>query len=68
MAVQAGQAASYSRTTTVATALVAPGQQRITITPDPYATPRQQAANAGVAVPVPSSYVYAPGLISGLYE
>jgi hypothetical protein len=68
MATQAGQAASHSCTTTLAAAGVAPGQQRITIAPDLYATPRQQAANAGAGVPAPSSYVYAPGLISGLYE
>jgi len=68
MATVTGQAASVSRVRTVAVAGVAPYAQRITIAPDPYATPAEQAASADEAVDAPSSYVYAPGLISGLYE
>ena len=68
MAVQAGQASSYSRVQTSAAATAAPRAQRITIAPDPFATPGDQAASAGVAAPVPSSYVTVPGLISGIYE
>lgn len=68
MAVQAGQAASASRVSTSAAATVAPYPLRITITPDPYATPADQATSSGVAVPAPVSYVYAPGLIPGIYE
>jgi hypothetical protein len=68
MAVQTGQAASVSRVRTAASATAVPPAQRITITPDLYATPRDQAASAAVAVDAPASYVTVPGLISGLYE
>lgn len=68
MAVQAGQASSVSRVRSSAAATVAPHPLRITIGPDLYATPGDQAVGAAVSVPVPSSYVYAPGLISGIYE
>jgi hypothetical protein len=53
---------------TSASAAVAQRPQRIIITPDPNATAADAAANAGVAVPAPSSYVTVPGLISGIYE
>lgn len=68
MATVAGQASSASRVRTSAAATVAPGAQRITITPDPHATPGDQAVNGAVAVGLPASYVTVPGLISGLYE
>jgi hypothetical protein len=68
MATVTGQASSASRVRTMAAAVVSPRAQRITIAPDPYATPADQAASADEAVDAPSSYVYAPGLISGLYE
>jgi hypothetical protein len=65
MALVMGQASSASRTTTAASATVAPPAQRITITPDPSARRDSRAAEA---FPVPASYVTVPGLISGLYE
>lgn len=68
MATVTGQASSVSRVRTVAQAAVGPQERRITVALDPFATAGDQAANSAVAVPVPSGYVYAPGLISGLYE
>jgi hypothetical protein len=68
MAVVSGQALLFSRTTTQLTARVDGGALLIAIAPDPRATAGQQAANAAVAVPAPSSYVTVPGLITGLYE
>lgn len=69
MATQQGTALSACYTQSIAYGSTGPTLQRITITADPQASWGDQDANEGVyGVAGNESYVFAPGLIDGLYD